>query len=311
MTQQHRSRMIKEEARFMRGLSVDLTLVDLLQDATLGTAVERKRLARLKADLKDRIYTEAIYVLTHVLIPNPQQARAIFGRLAAHRKGIMQRLNRDVGPQVAALDYMQNMCGLLKSPTVIESEKCREFTRHAILDATTLSYDKVLLESDLMAESDRSDRFSTPFSILFLDIDNLKHINDRFGHSAGTKVIVTVSRCIKNLLRKYDSVYRYGGDEFIVLLPHADRRQAQSIARRIQDRVRQKRSTEFGAMPGISIGIAEYGTEGLHSIERLTRAADRALYQAKQEGKNAIRVFNPRRRKSARPLTATRPAQAA
>lgn len=311
MTHQHRSRLIKEEARFMRGLSVDLIAVDLLQASIPGTPAKRRRLARLKARLKNRIYIEAVYILTHVLIPDPLRAKLIFQHFTLHRKHIAQRLGRDVGPQVAALDYMQNISGLLKSPTIIESEKCGEFARHAILDATTLVYDKVLLESDLRAESDRSDRFNSPFSLLFLDIDNLKAINDRFGHLAGTRAIIAVSRCITNVLRKYDSVYRYGGDEFIVLLPQADRRQAQSIARRIQDQVRRKRCAGLEAMPGISIGIAEYGKEGTRSIEQLTLAADRALYQAKQEGKNAIRVFDPSKAKIRHRIAAPGQAQAA
>ncbi len=298
MEMNRRTWEVKQEARFAHSQLLDPALSGFLGANVPKRAKDRKRLELLRTGLKDRIYIEAVYALTHVLISEPVQAESMFRNLLAHREHLAQHLGRDVGIQVAALDYMQNLRGMLKNPTVIEFEKCRAFAAQAILDSTTLSFDKELFESDLKAECERSDRFGECLCVLFLDIDHLKAINDRYGHTTGTRAIVQVAQCIKTVLRKYDSVYRYGGDEFLVLLPQADCHHAQSIARRIQRAIRRKRLSEFPALPGISIGIAQYGKEGLREIHRVVEAADRALYRAKQDGRDTIRIHGSERERS-------------
>lgn len=280
---------IAREARFLKETLLDPALLEVFAGERAGTAEERAKLNHSIARLKGRIFTEAVYLLARVYIEDPREARRIFDDIIRHRNAMVRALKRFVSIEVAALDYMQNVRNVLKQPTIIEADQYNEFAYHAILDETTQAYDKHLLDSDIEAEMEKARRFGTGFSVLFIDLDNLKQINDQWGHEAGTRAIQHVSSIIRENLRKYDALYRYGGDEFVVLLPRADGRQACETARRVLERVRKVPEELLPSRPGISIGIATYDPDEHRSASDLLAAADNALYEAKREGKNAIR----------------------
>jgi phosphotransferase system enzyme I (PtsI) len=129
------------------------------------------------------------------------------------------------------------------------------------------------------------------FSILFVDLDDLKTINDTYGHETGTRAIQVVSKSINDNLRKYDSVYRYGGDEFVVLLPRSETEEACDTAQRIHKLITD---TTFNTIPlkiGVSIGIATFDNIMITDRQSLLNAADSALYDAKKRGKNSVCIF--------------------
>jgi diguanylate cyclase (GGDEF)-like protein len=122
-------------------------------------------------------------------------------------------------------------------------------------------------------------------SLLFLDLDRFKEINDRFGHEAGDRALQAVARVMREELRDVDEIGRYGGEEFVVALPGVDARRAMHIAGRIRDRLHQLASdTAEGGLPTVSIGVAS--TRGEEDMDTLIRRADRAMYVAKKSGRN-------------------------
>ncbi len=126
-------------------------------------------------------------------------------------------------------------------------------------------------------------RQKSEFSILMYDIDNFKHVNDTFGHVTGDKCIRSLSALAKSNLREFDLIGRYGGDEFIIVLPGTTIHQALQIAERFRQKVETTKSPHYT----ISIGVASYPKDGT-TTEALVEAADKSLYKSKARGKNAV-----------------------
>ena len=128
--------------------------------------------------------------------------------------------------------------------------------------------------------------------MIMVDIDDLKKINDAFGHRAGDKVIRQISRRIKECIRQIDTAARYGGDELAVILPNTSVADATVVAERMVDAVSHMPAVRWEKQQismSISVGLGQYGADV--SPADITSRSDQALYTAKQAGKNTVRVF--------------------
>lgn len=141
-------------------------------------------------------------------------------------------------------------------------------------------------------ELDHLQRYQRPFTIAYLDIDNFKMINDRYGHNIGDHVLRSVVKTMKSHLRKSDIIARIGGDEFVVLLPETDQDAAGHAFRKIQDFLKQEMQ-QYGFPITFSIGVLTC-LQAPESTEEMIRAADELMYSAKAAGKNTIcsNVYN-------------------
>jgi diguanylate cyclase (GGDEF)-like protein len=136
----------------------------------------------------------------------------------------------------------------------------------------------------LEAELDRSRRTQRPFSVVLLDMDGLKIINDQYGHLTGSRALVRISKILRNHSRAIDTAARYGGDEFALVLPEAGK----DIASRVVSRVRERLSAEpEQPVLSVSAGVAAFPEDG-DTPEKLLGAADRALYAMKHPGKSTV-----------------------
>jgi diguanylate cyclase (GGDEF)-like protein len=136
-------------------------------------------------------------------------------------------------------------------------------------------------------EIERAKRYGRPFTVAYLDLDNFKAVNDRFGHSRGDDLLRLVAMTIRSNLRKTDSVARLGGDEFAVLLPETDYRPATAVLRKIHQLLREK-MRHVGFPVTCSIGAVTF-LRPAESVEALIRRADTCMYAAKKKGKNRMR----------------------
>ena len=133
--------------------------------------------------------------------------------------------------------------------------------------------------------------------IFFLDLDGFKHVNDTFGHQAGDAILIETGQRLRNTLRESDLIYRFGGDEFVVLLTKiTQQKDAELVARKILQEIGrtyiiEKDGKNFNASIGVSIGIALLPIHG-NSNEIVTRNADLSMYKAKESGKNCYIVFS-------------------
>jgi len=143
-------------------------------------------------------------------------------------------------------------------------------------------------------------RYRQPLSMMFFDIDHFKQVNDTFGHAMGDQALIQTLKIICATLRTTDVVGRYGGDEFVILLPQTSAQEALSLAERIRASIAAMRlDTEKGPLTlAVSIGIAQSIDSALQpdTVESLLSRADQALYTAKQAGRNCIRIFDPHKK---------------
>ncbi|UZN23722.1 diguanylate cyclase [bacterium 3DAC] len=156
----------------------------------------------------------------------------------------------------------------------------------AIKDALTDVHTRWYISQILEREIALAKREKTPLSVLFIDIDNFKRINDTLGHLEGDRILAMVASAIKNSIRITDYVGRYGGEEFVVVLPDTHEDEARLVAKRIQTAI--KENTNIPTT--VSIGISTYypRPKAKVSLHKLIRQADMAMYHAKQMGKNLI-----------------------
>ncbi len=160
-----------------------------------------------------------------------------------------------------------------------------EVTRLASIDPLTGLFNRRYFDTRLEAELQRARRHGEPLTLLMVDIDNFKAINDEHGHVVGDRLLRCVSERLRRGVRIFDVCARYGGDEFAILMPSSNVDTAVLVAERIRTSVRGH-CTQAAASVTVSIGIA-------HSDGRereLLTIADRALLEAKAMGKNAVRV---------------------
>ena len=134
-------------------------------------------------------------------------------------------------------------------------------------------------------------RYGGRISLIMIDVDNLKNINDAYGHRAGDKAIREISRRIKECIRQIDTAARYGGDEFAVILLNSSLEDATIVAQRMVDAVANSHTTwQREQIPlSISVGLGQYDADT--TPEDITSRSDQALYMAKQAGKNTVRIF--------------------
>ncbi len=159
----------------------------------------------------------------------------------------------------------------------------------AITDGLTKLHNSRSFYSQLEVEVDRFNRYKRSLALLLMDIDHFKKYNDSYGHLEGDKALVKIAQIIKSCLRKLDSAYRYGGEEFTVILPETSCEEAQTVAQRIKSALKAEKfipKQEKEAKITISIGVTEYypGEQLSEFIQR----ADKAMYLSKEKGRNKV-----------------------
>lgn len=158
----------------------------------------------------------------------------------------------------------------------------------ATTDKLTGLYNRFKIEDSIAKEIDRVQRYKRVFSVILLDIDNFKSINDNYGHITGDTVLKEFSNILRKQIRSVDVVGRWGGEEFLILLAETRKDKAKELAEHLRDKID---NYEFIVVKNItaSFGVAEYNDND--TIEKLINKSDKALYKAKNSGKNRVEVL--------------------
>lgn len=163
------------------------------------------------------------------------------------------------------------------------------------IDDVTGLYNQRKLYKDLSQLVLKYQQLSEPFCVLFIDIDHFKKVNDQYGHLVGTKLLEDVAKDVRSLLRDTDSSYRYGGDEFVVILTDSDGHSGKIVGERILSKIRSQdyiinlREETIHIKLSVSIGVAEFPTDA-KNVQDVLAIADRMMYEAKESGRGL--VFN-------------------
>lgn len=228
-------------------------------------------------------------------IKNLANATKVFARgdLKSHR--ITHQSGDEFGLLSEAINDMaaqlDNLCSNAETRSSELEELNRKLETLAITDGLTGLYNHRYFYSKIAKEIHRSNRYNHPLTLIIADIDNLKSFNDTYGHTGGDNLLKAFAETIKATVRDTDIVARYGGDEFALLLPETDLKDAMEMAERIRSQihVRSYFQKELPANADISasFGVAEFC---LHSESEgeLVKRADKALYEAKNTGRNRV-----------------------
>lgn len=184
---------------------------------------------------------------------------------------------------------------LRETAPVLEGKRLMEHLRESSLrDAMTGLYNRRFLEEYVTTLVATSQRRASPFSILMLDLDYFKQVNDTFGHEAGDKVLKTLSEILVKTVRGSDMVVRYGGEEFLIVLLDTAAGQAVNVAEKIRAKVEETKIPLPGTVlqKTISIGVAEFPAD-TDTFWQVVKFADVALYEAKTQGRNRVLRFVP------------------
>ena len=163
----------------------------------------------------------------------------------------------------------------------------------AITDSLTGLYNRRYFYMVLDNEFERAKRYQTPLSLIMMDIDHFKKVNDEFGHLVGDDVLRAVSEICMKLLRQSDNMFRYGGEEFMIILPGTKQEEALNVAERIRSTIEEAviKTKKGNVKITLSIGVSEYG-ESHSELSEFIESADRTMYEAKKAGRNCVRVFS-------------------
>jgi diguanylate cyclase (GGDEF)-like protein len=188
------------------------------------------------------------------------------------------------------LRYAQN-----KLQKMLEEQKelVKKLERLANTDSLTGVWNRRYLLNLAEQETERCRRYNRPLSVLIIDIDHFKNVNDTYGHAVGDEVLMMMTETAMNYLRNVDVLGRFGGEEFVALLPETDSKSALITAERIRENIEQITIAVDGKLVSItvSIGVSSY-QKGDANIDALMKRADKALYKAKNQGRNRVIVHH-------------------
>ncbi|MDF1667733.1 MAG: GGDEF domain-containing protein [Planctomycetota bacterium] len=249
------------------------------------TPCQTRRLNNLKNQYGDRFYSELLFTLTNQYFPR-DDAKKLWSHIVTHRKFLCEQLNRPVSVILATLDWLEATSDRLKEPVIMPYRQLEATAEFAIRDALTNLFDRSAFTSKLQTEIVRYERYSTQLSVLMIDADNFKEVNDQYGHLEGDRVLQVIAKTLLTESRDLDTVGRFGGEEFVVLLPHTGLETALHLSERLCTAIEDKGEEIYQRT--VSIGVANCPFNAL-TAEALLKKADEAMYEAKLAGKNQVR----------------------
>jgi two-component system cell cycle response regulator len=227
-----------------------------------------------KTSIEDKV--DGLSVGADDYLPKPIDHRELLARIASLLR-IKQTLDE-------VFDRLQQ-----------ESQAYEIMKRMALTDHLTGLFNRHYITEIIEREFSLAARYHTPFSLLMIDVDFFRDFNTKFGHPTGDWVLQQVAVLFNRELRQPDVIARYGGDEFLAILPMTDSQQATRVAERLRSSVaaNQWESPAGTLQLTISIGIASVPLPDILQVDHLIACADQALYQAKEHGRNQASIYQP------------------
>ena len=197
--------------------------------------------------------------------------------------GLREKLGPPLGLQTVLLHHLHSRKGLLKEPRLVSEADLAVLRVNAITDPLTGLYNRRFLLDHLSREISRAERSDGLLSVVLMDLKGFKSINDRLGHPVGDSVLVRTARVIRESLRAVDAGCRFGGDEFVLVLPNTDMFSALAVAERVRERIAAMALPARGGLVlDFHYGMASYPHDG-KSTDFLLKVADLRLYQCRSQ----------------------------
>lgn len=292
MTMLNNNSLFPEEtdADRRRGILADKALsLDLVSafagDRPLKEA-EKNRLGNLRKLRGLRYFSDLLYSITHQYFPS-EVAEDLWTEILRHKYVLSASLGRNVKIALAALDYLSNITSNMRSATLVGEANIEEIVGLSLRDGLTGLFNHTYFYQQIDFEVRRYLRYGSLISLVLIDIDDFKAVNDTYGHREGDRILNAMGRTLIREARDSDICCRYGGEEFAVILPLTDVHEAGVIADRM--RLKLEERLPGGRKVTVSMGVAACGKKA-GTYRDLVERADTALYQVKRSGKNRVVV---------------------
>jgi diguanylate cyclase (GGDEF)-like protein len=256
-----------------------------------------KKVNKLCTSEGPQVLTAVFKLLAGIDIPQ-EKCPAHWEKTQHHRQKIAELLGRNVDITTALCDYLQTATRFLSHPRLIEAIHYENFVHETIHDKLTGLFNRPYFDEAYSQQVSLAKRYHDDFTVLFLDIDNFKDINDSHGHLAGDEALRQIAEVISQVKRDSDIAARFGGEEFVLLLTHTDNVSAFVFAERLRKQV-EKLEIRFHDQVlklTVSGGIASFPFNS-QDPGQLLQMADSAVYLAKGAGKNMICHFKEEKRR--------------
>ncbi len=261
-----------------------MVLSDLFDDATYSEKQFLRKLSKLEMNDGEEVYANILQILTELEF-EPNTAKNEWDKIITHKETMSKKLGRKIDFRVAMLDYFTHFNKQIKNPKIIEFKLFLKTTKMVLMDDLTNVYNKRYFHIMLTREYNQAKRYEREFSLLIIDIDDFKTINDNYGHPAGDGVLKELGQILLKHTRKEDTVCRIGGDEFAVIMPETTPKSVVPLSKRILKDFAAVNLNSFN--PSLSGGVSSFPGDA-EEIEELIHATDKLLYEAKFSGKNNI-----------------------
>jgi diguanylate cyclase (GGDEF)-like protein len=238
-------------------------------------------------------YRDLIFALIQIRLPE-DEAKRDWKEILKHKYLISEKLGRNVGIHVATLDYYTNIKKRIINPKIIDANDYVDTASRAIIDDLTKAYNRHFFDDEFRKLFLQARTSGKVFSLIMLDLDHFKIYNDLNGHIQGDIALIETVRILHAVCSQDDTVSRYGGEEFTILLPSQPLNLAIKTAENIRQAIFDYRFVNEQALPSgrlsASLGVTSY-RDDMESPQNMLEEADVALYRAKNSGRNRIKAF--------------------
>ncbi len=241
---------------------------------------------------------QMIFQLLASLELNEEKAGEYWQKVLEHRDILSTSLNRKVDLLPTLCDFLSLYTDSLHTPKIIEANTFTKIIEEVNHDSLTSLFNRPYFDEIFEQNLSLAKRYNTDLSLLFLDVDDFKEINDTYGHSTGDEALQKIAEIIIEEKRDSDIAARYGGEEFVLLMPHTENLSGFVLGERIRRRIEKQMLTTHGKVYQLTIsgGLASFPVNANDSRSLLNQA-DSALYLAKGAGKNTISLFKEEKRR--------------
>jgi len=254
-------------------------------------------LDRLASKKGDATYQEMFHILVNQNFKS-DQAKKNWLKIIAHRNEISTVLDRKISLITTISDFFGSMQNSLDNYKLVGIDTFEKVVEESTHDKLTGLFNRTYLNDALDQHLSLAKRHDTELSLLFLDIDDFKEINDTLGHHSGDIILRSVARTIEEGMRESDIKTRFGGDEFVILMPNTNKINALLLAERLRNEIKKMiiPINDKNHQVTVSGGVAGFPVDAQKS-KNLLNLADSALYRAKGAGKNSISLFKEDKRR--------------
>ena len=281
-------------------ISIRNQLLDIFEQFADDDTRLIEELQGLIAKEGKEVYTFIFQILTNLDL-HPDEAEKHWQKIITHCKDLSTAMGREVNLRTVVCDYFCSINKSLYNPKIIEIHLFEKAARSSTFDNLTGLLNRNAFDETLTREISRAKRHDSNLTLLFLDLDDFKNINDTLGHLAGDEILKKVSQLIMNAKRSEDIAARYGGEEITILMPETSKADGWLTGERIRKIVEGATIDyeEKSVKMTLSGGLASFPIDAGDDLT-LLKNADLAMYRAKSFGKNNISFFSMDKRKNVR-----------